>query len=64
MPNPRSVLTSVVNELPDDWKMKSAGVPNFLAKKQIKPEELEYSGLNKQILAADKEPLTDRKSVV
>jgi hypothetical protein len=49
-PLPRSVLKDVVDELPDDFNMKAESVPNFLKKKQVKDEELEFSGTNEKLL--------------
>ena len=46
---PSSVLTKVVKELPDNWKMTTSGIENFLQKKGVKPEELEFSGVKEEL---------------
>lgn len=50
---PRSVLDDVVKELPDNWSMTNAGVRNFLKKKGVKEEELEYSDAVNNIGVSD-----------
>lgn len=41
----KSVLKKTVEELPEDFAMKSESVPNMLLKKGVKPEELKFAKL-------------------
>lgn len=42
---PPSLLKEVIQALPDNWRMKKSAVPGYMQKRGVKPEELEYSGL-------------------
>lgn len=42
---PTSLLKTVIEKLPEEWKMKGSSIPNFLEKQGVKPEELDNSGI-------------------
>ncbi len=50
---PKSVLTQVIEELPETWKMTASGVKNFLTKRGVKEEELKWSGVSEDLDAYD-----------
>ena len=58
-----SGLEKVVNELPDDFAMKSQSVGNFLSKKGVKPEEMEFSRITSN-LPGDKVTKSDLQTAV
>lgn len=49
---PRSVLKHVIDNLPENFKMKPESTPNQLKKQGVKDEELEFSGTNEKILGS------------
>lgn len=49
MPASTSILKKIIKELPDDFVMKKGSVKNYLMKRGVKPDELEFSGLAKQL---------------
>lgn len=60
---PRSALKTAIESLPEDFKMKSAGVRNYLKKKGVKDEELKWSGMDEELEAVKDEPTLTKKDL-
>lgn len=55
---PPSAFKGVIEALPDTWKMKKQSILPYLQKRGVKLEELEYSGLEKQLTNFEGDKLT------
>jgi len=44
-----SYMKEIVDGLPDDWVMKTDSTENYLKKRGVKPEELEFSGMSQTL---------------
>ena len=60
---PKSLLTEVVSKLPKDFKMKAASVVNYLKKRGVKQEELDFSGVAEKLSGMSKDKRVTAKEL-